>query len=256
LIGLGRGSLLFSSVANRSAQKERLRRQREQREAQDRAAQRRKLLIGYFAGGLVVLFLGAALVAFLIKSGEGESGGGGENAGDVLPGGGQTPEQKVTGLKPAAKAASCELKSYKNAKGVNDHTEDLSEEIKYATSPPTFGRHYIEPTEDGAYEAAPDEKRLVHALEHGRIVIWFKNTLSRDQRANLKALFDEDTYQMVLTPAEMKMPYAIAATAWNGDPRPGGTGRLLGCDQYNPRIFDAIRTFKDEHRSNGPEAVP
>jgi hypothetical protein len=24
----------------------------------------------------------------------------------------------------------------------------------------------------------------------------------------------------------------------------------------NPEVFDAIRTFRDEHRSNGPEPIP
>ena len=32
------------------------------------------------------------------------------------------------------------------------------------------------------------------------MIIWFKKSLPEDQRANLKALFDEDSYQMVLMP--------------------------------------------------------
>ena len=32
------------------------------------------------------------------------------------------------------------------------------------------------------------------------MIIWFKRNLPEEQRANLKALFDEDTYQMVITP--------------------------------------------------------
>jgi hypothetical protein len=48
----------------------------------------------------------------------------------------------------------------------------------------------------------------------------------------------------------------VAASAWNRDPVPGGTGRLLLCKEMGPKTFDAIRTFRDEHRSNGPEPVP
>jgi hypothetical protein len=95
----------------------------------------------------------------------------------------------------------------------------------------------------------------VHTLEHGRVIVWFKPSLPAEQRANLKALFDEDTFQMVLTPNDT-MPYAVAATAWSREPVQLGTGRLLGCDTYNEKIFDAIRAFRDEHRSNGPEPVP
>ena len=53
------------------------------------------------------------------------------------------------------------------------------------------------------------------------------------------------------------MTYAVAATAWNAEPAAAtAPGRLLGCPQLNDEVFDAIRAFKDEHRSNGPEAVP
>ena len=66
----------------------------------------------------------------------------------------------------------------------------------------------------------------MHNLEHGRVIIWFKPSLPKDTRADLKALFDEDTYQMVLVP-RAKMPYQVAATAWNGTPEPSGT--RAGC---------------------------
>ena len=37
-------------------------------------------------------------------------------------------------------------------------------------------------------------------MEHGRVVIWFKKSLPKAERANLKALYDEDTFQMLLVP--------------------------------------------------------
>ena len=30
-------------------------------------------------------------------------------------------------------------------------------------------------------------------MEHGRVIIWFKRNLPADERADLKALFDEDS---------------------------------------------------------------
>ena len=116
----------------------------------------------------------------------------------MLPDGGSVPDQKVTDLDEAAKAAGCELKSFRA--NSREHTEDLAEQIGYSSSPPTSGKHYVEPAEDGAYDEAPDVKQLVHTMEHGRVIIWFKRNLPEEQRANLKALFDEDTYQMVITP--------------------------------------------------------
>ena len=241
-------------MSSRKEQKEQLRREREAREAAEREAARRRQLIGYAAGAAVVI-LALATAGFLLMSSD-DGGGGKETSADVLPDGGEVPAQQITDLEEAAKAASCELKSFPGKQNNRLHTEDLSETIEYDSNPPTQGRHFVQAAEDGSYEEAPDVKQIVHTLEHGRVVVWFQKGLPAQQRANLKALFDEDTYQMVLVPNETNMPYKVAASAWNADPTPEGTGRLLGCDSYNEKIFDAIRAFKDEHRSRGPEPVP
>ncbi len=68
-------------------------------------------------------------------------------------------------------------------------------------------------------------------------------------------MFDEDPFHLVLTPNETNMPYAVAATAWNAEPEPLGTGRLMGCPTFNDKVIDALRAFKDEHRDRGPEVV-
>lgn len=237
-------------MASRKEQKEQLRREREEREAAAKAAQQRRRLVGYVAGGALVLAVVTVLVVALGGGGGSES----DPAKGVLPDGGSAPEQRETDLAEAAKAAGCELESFKATS--REHTEDLAERIEYSSSPPTSGKHFVTPAEDGAYDEAPDAKELVHTMEHGRVIIWFKRTLPEEQRANLRALFEEDTYQMVITPDPTEMKYEVAVTAWNGDPQPNGTGRLLGCPKMDDGVFDAIRTFKDEHRSIGPEPVP
>lgn len=243
-------------MASRKEQKEQLRREREEREAAARAAERRRRTIGYAAAGVVVAVVAVVLVVLLVSGGgNGDGGGSKEASADVLPDGGTVPDQTVTELEEAVRAAGGELKKFRGG-GANDHTQDLSEVIRYDSNPPTHGRHYERPAEDLAYEEAPDVKEVVHALEHGRIVIWFKKDLPAEQRADLKALYDEDPYQMLLVPNETDMPYQMAVSAWNREPVPAGTGRLLGFPEYNEKIFDAIRAFKDEHRSNGPEPVP
>jgi hypothetical protein len=108
---------------------------------------------------------------------------------------------------------------------------------------------------DGAYAEAPSDEALVHSLEHGRVIVWFKPSLPSSARADLRALFEEDGDQMLLVP-RAGMPFAVAASAWNGDPAPNGRGRLLTCKAFSPRLFDAVRTFRDKHRSRGPERVP
>lgn len=239
-------------MASRKDQKEQLRRERQEREAQAKAAQRRKQMIGYGVGGLAVLVI--VVVAVVLLTGGGGDGGGGKASTNVLPDDGSVPERKITDLAPAAKAAGCTLDSQKGTS--REHTDDLAEKINYPSNPPAQGRHFAAPAEDGAYDTSPDVKELVHSLEHGRIVIWFKKTLPEEQRANLKALFDEDNYQLLLTPDPTRMKYDVAASAWSREPVPNGTGHLLGCPKVDDKTFDALQAFRDEYRGNGPEAVP
>ena len=237
-------------MASRKEQKEKLRREREEREAAAKAAERRRRLIGYGAAGGLVAVVAVVLVVLLLSGGDGGGGGGG----DLLPTGSEVPEQRITDPEEAAEAAGCELKSFRAQS--RDHSQDPAERLTYESNPPTSGKHFANPAEDGEYESAPPVGELVHSLEHGRVIIWFKKSLPREQRGLLKALYDDDQYQMLITPDPTGMKYAVAATAWNADPQPNGTGRLLGCPRFTPGVADAIRTFREEHRANGPEPVP
>lgn len=239
-------------MSHRRDQKEALRREREERERQARAAQQRKKLVGYGVAGALVLAVALAVV--LLASGGGDGGGADTQAAQVFPDGGSFPEQKVFDLAPAAKAAGCTLRSVKGT-GTATHSTSLDEHVKYKTNPPTSGRHYEVPAHDGIYGDAPRDEELVHGMEHGRVIFWVKPSLPEQQRADIRALVDDDPYQMLLVPRS-NMPYAVAATAWNADPAPEGTGRMLLCDEVNDETFDALAAFRDEHRSQGPEPIP
>ncbi|MBA2792656.1 MAG: DUF3105 domain-containing protein [Thermoleophilaceae bacterium] len=172
----------------------------------------------------------------------------------VLPPGGEAPRLAGEGLEGAARAAGCKLESFKSTS--RGHVSDPDQEIDYSSAPPTSGKHFATAAEDAAYLTAPDEKALVHSLEHGRAVIRFKADLPRGARASLRAFFEEDSFQTLLTPDETGSDYEVAATAWNRDPSPNGTGRPLGCDAFTPKVFEALQAFKKRHRSKGPEAIP
>lgn len=173
---------------------------------------------------------------------------------EVLPPGGKVPKLGRANLAGAARAAGCELQSFQ-AKS-RQHTSDTDDEIDYSSAPPTSGKHLDLPAEDAAYLRAPDVTALVHSMEHGRVVIWFKGDLPPRARASLRAFYEDDPQQTLLTPDETGSDYAVAATAWNRDPMPNGTGRLLGCKQYTPKVFKAVQAFKQRHRGKGPEAIP
>jgi Protein of unknown function (DUF3105) len=228
------------------------------------AAEPRRRLVGYAVAGAAVVVALVTIVVALAGSGGDDATGGEGPAGrpavesgkpDVLPEGGRfpTPEEDV-GVAAAARAAGCELRNVRVES--KDHMARSDEPIRYKSHPPTSGRHHPVPAEDFAYLRSPDVRRIVHTLEHGRVAIWFKRDLAPRERSSLKAYYDEDSYLILLVPDPTGMKYEVAATAWNRDPRPLGTGRLLGCSEYGPRVFTALEAFKETHRNKGPELIP
>ncbi|CAN5613266.1 hypothetical protein BH24ACT24_BH24ACT24_03950 [soil metagenome] len=234
-------------MASRKDEKARLREEREERERTAAAGARRKRLVGYGAAGVLGV---AALVAVIVvalaggNGGTGGGGGGGQAAGPIEPAefpSSPIPPQRITDLAQAARAAGCTTQSFRSEG--ETHTP---EPVKYKSSPAHSGDHNEIPIEDGLYADVPRTENAVHSLEHGRIEIEFKPSASEETRGQLKALFDEDPYHMILLP-NATMPYEVAAVAWT---------EVLGCKRSNPQVFDAIRAFKERHRDRAPEFVP
>jgi hypothetical protein len=229
-------------MASRKEQKERLRQERLEREQAAAAADARRRRAGYAVAGVLVTAVVAAL-AVIALAGGGSDTKGGSASGTQGWGEGPLPKRKENDLTTAAKLAGCTLQHPKSQG--RTHTQAT---VKYKTAPPTSGPHYPIPAHDRAYLKAPKPyESLVHALEHGRVVIWFKPNVPSRVKGTLKRLYDEDKALVILTPNPRAMPYQVAATAWT---------RVLGCKTYNEKVPDAIRAFRDEFRLKGPEYIP
>lgn len=228
-------------MSSRQEQKEA---RRQERLAQEQAAaqgERRRKLVGYGVGAVLAV---AAIVALGAVAFGGESGGAGP-----LPGtpeqwpSGSVPPRRVTDLRQAARTAGCKVESHRSEG--NNH---VSTPVTYRANPPHSGDHSSESAEDGAYLTLPvPREQFVHELEHGRIHIQYGRNAPDALKGRLKALYDEDPYHMVLSPAITPMPYEVAATAWT---------ETLTCPRADEGVFDAIRAFKDVHRDKGPEFIP
>ena len=245
-------------MSSRKEQKEALRKERLAREQAAAQAAARKRLIGIVVASILALGIVGALVAVVLAGGDDD--GGSSNGGDSgtasvsYPDGGEIPAQKEADLAAAMKAAGCKDETiedhpYDDPKGI--HTGDPDEVIPYKSEPPALGRHYQVPIEDGIYDEAQPITHTVHALEHGRIIIWLRPDLPSDQLAQFKALFEEDPYHVIMLPrAEIKQPFAVSA--WVGET----TGHILRCNDVNDSTWDAIRAFKEKYRDKAPEFVP
>ena len=235
-------------MASRKDEKARLRQEREERERTAAAGARRKRLVGYGAAGVLGVAALVAVVVVALAGGSGDSGGGGGGGGQVaapiepadFPSS-PIPPQRITDLAQATRAAGCTARSFRSEG--DDH---VPQNVTYKSNPPHSGDHDQIPIEDGVYADAPRTENAVHALEHGRILLEYKPSASEETKGQLKSLFDEDPYHMVILP-NARMPFEVAAVAWT---------EVLGCQRANPRIFDAIRAFKERHRDRAPEFVP
>ena len=238
-------------MASRKEQKEALRRERLQREQEAAQAAKRKRLIGIVVAAILVLGIVGALAVVALSGGDddgGSSGNGDDGAASVsYPDSGEIPDQREADLKKAVAAAGCKQEEH-TAAGSGQHTE---EPVNYETEPPSVGAHNPTPSDDAIYDEGQAAENLVHALEHGRILVWVRPDASDELLGQIKALYDEDPYHVIVVPrAELKEP--IAVSAWQAPDK----GQILRCPEPSDQMWDAIRAFKEQYRDKAPEFVP
>jgi hypothetical protein len=246
--------------------KEERERMRQERLAAQQAASssaQRRLYLGYAVAGLLVLAIVAGIVVAITGGGDSGAQVDGEDVPEAAHvqltsgsvngyafddrEGTPPPELQQGDLQAAAEAAGCTLKQDLKDEG-NTHFGPNDEPPDYGTNPATSGNHIEPPYQqaDGAYSEKPDDKYVVHSLEHGRIAIQYSPDLPEAQQLELKGVFDESPAGMLLFP-NPDMPYEVAVTAWT---------QLMGCKTYKgAATLDAIRDFRDTYRGQGPEPV-
>lgn len=235
-------------MANRrEEERERLRQAREERETKEDRSGKFRIWAVYAAAGLVGLLVVGGLVSVIASSGgSGGSGGAhvnqesGSTNGYPLDDreGAEVAAVQTEDLQQAAKKAGCVLRLELKEEG-KEHIGQNAPTPDYETSPPTSGNHATSPYQqaDGAYSEMPDEKFLVHSLEHGRMQIQYSPDLSEEEQLELKGLYDT-LFGGVLFFPNPNMTYEVAAATWTN---------LIGCPEYKGEVtLDAIRAFGKE----------
>jgi hypothetical protein len=96
-----------------------------------------------------------------------------------------------------------------------DHIKAGDPTPSYETFPPTSGPHSPNAVDYGYYEKPLPFELLVHNLEHGDIVIYYKPSVTNDTKEHLQYL-SELTYKgsgVIVVPNE-KIKGEVVATAW------------------------------------------
>ena len=199
------------------------------RREQQRKATRRSNMITV---ALAVLILGIVAVAVVLQGGGGEA---------------PDPPEGV-----AAADAGCDPIEEPEEQG-NEHV-DPGQQVEYEDSPPTSGDHW--PTEflvDPAfYPDTVDEEGLVHNMEHGHVIIWYRPDAPGDTVTNLeeftKAANHEDAIRSGAIPPVIAVPYedieeskSYVLTAWTA---------TQSCARYSPQAID---NFRERFQGRGPE---
>jgi hypothetical protein len=197
------------------------------------------VLGGVLAAGIVV----AVVIGILAVGGDR----------DPAPAAGQTPAapipaQRVSDLKTAVAESGCEL-THPPSEGRGHEARDFTP-ADYRSNPPSSGTHFPVAAQDGIYApgSEPPLGMLVHSLEHGRINLQYAPGTPARLVSQLETLVSENGgYHMLLYRNVTGMQAKVAATAW---------GHVLTCQKTGPRMWDALRAFRDGYVDKAPERVP
>lgn len=225
------------------------------RREQERAEKKRTLAIIAAAVAVGLVIIGAAAYPLVKDSREQ----------------GKLAGQTLASLGVSADAARCTDVKVAKATGNSDHRPEGSK-LSYPDSPPATGPHYPVPAPiSRKFYAAKDRPPLgylVHNLEHGYSILWYDETVAKNdqQLAAVKAIADKFS-GTTLQDKFIAAPW----TAADGDPFPGGahvalTHWSMGGTQGHPKgqlgitqycgqpSGEAVATFvKDYPYTDSPE---
>ncbi|HET9772717.1 MAG TPA: DUF3105 domain-containing protein [Acidimicrobiia bacterium] len=120
--------------------------------------------------------------------------------------------------------------------------------VNYTVDPPAGGDHDAAPSKAGFYEpgTVPTDGHLVHSLEHGFVIVWYKpDSVAPTTLEALRALAERADW--VLVAPRASMPTALAATSWHR--------RLLCPDGALAPIGTFVKTFRDKGPEKGFVAI-
>ena len=148
---------------------------------------------------------------------------------------GDQPPASNPSVSPAALEAG---RTAAGSKGVQtfpeagrDHIGPGEQPDNWNSTPPTSGDHLATPLPPGVYNSEQDMRALVHNMEHGYVVILYKN-LPQDQLDQLRQFAEaRDGSKLVLAPYSGLAQDGVALAAWRN---------LETMQRFNPDVAQAF----------------
>ena len=115
----------------------------------------------------------------------------------------------------------------------------------YNSNPPTSGWHWGDGVAGGGIktEQVPDEL-VVHSMEHGAAVVWYKADLSKDDIAKIQAAYDAAKIAKKIMIPRANLDVPVALVSW---------GYLLKLQTIDPAQITAFLVSNSGH---GTENAP
>ena len=187
-----------------------------------RRRQRKEQMRKFWYAGISVLVVGGIVAAVLLL--------------------GSNNKEKISKLDKDAAAAGCSDLQNPPDEG-NGHTPPYN----YRTNPPTSGAHSGQTSRTGILPnplpSGLTDANLVHNMEHGHIVIWYKADLDTSLLDRFKDFVKDNPTRRILV-VRADMPFKLAFTAW---------GHSLGCENPNSQVLAVADGFADLYQGHGPE---
>jgi len=125
------------------------------------------------------------------------------------------------------------------AEAGRDHIQANQQPDNWNSTPPTSGDHLGAPIAAGVYDSEQDERAIVHNLEHGYVVIQYRN-VPEDQVNQLREFVrDRSGSKLVLAPYSGLERDGVALTSWRN---------LETMQRVN---LDVVRAFVDDYMIPG-----
>ena len=148
----------------------------------------------------------------------------------------------IQGAKEQAKLSKPFIGEAIASQGANHVPESTKEE--YNTNPPTSGPHYVNSQPAGIYDKPVPDGNLIHSMEHGAVILWYKSDISASDSAKLKSVFTNvPVCKKIMVPRD-SLDVPLALTSW---------GRLLKLQTIDE---NQIKTFMETNENRGPEKAP
>jgi len=116
--------------------------------------------------------------------------------------------------------------------------------VDYSTNPPTSGNHYANPQAAGIYDNPIPDGNLVHSMEHGAVILWYKSDIPATESAQLKSIFSSVSVSKKIMMPRDNLDVPVALTSW---------GRLLKLQTIDE---NQIKAFMETNENRGPEQAP